>query len=229
MTESLIDRHVDRGDIETATQRTIVIADANPVLSEGICKILQLDPYLSSFLIKSDFFLDLPALKAQAPDILIIDPWQRIEPHDVVSDAFHSLSGSTSLIGYCPDIAPVDARALSLVGFRAIMPKTVGSAELVRIVCAVAFGGVYLHESFTSGQDDRLSRAGTEGKLSDLTEREIEVLRHVALGSSMKEIAALLQISAKTVDTYKTRANKKLNLNSRSDIVRFAIQSGWMQ
>ncbi|MDT8857114.1 response regulator transcription factor [Paracoccaceae bacterium Fryx2] len=215
--------------IVTPRLRTIVVCDDNPVLSEGIRLILMRDAYLSNFVIIVDAAPDLAAMKKLAPDILIIDPWQRLEPGAAVSDAFLGLSDVTSLIGYCPEIAPIEARALGLLGFRGIMPKTVQSEELVRIVCAVTFGGVYLHEGYTDHRTPSPVQAGQEASLSDLTERECEVLRHVALGSSMKEIAALLHISTKTVDTYKNRANRKLNLRSRSDIVRYAIQSGWMQ
>ncbi len=169
---------------------------------------------------------DLAALKVLAPDILIIDPWQLAESLESISDSLLGLSNVSSLIGYCSGISPGQARALSLMGFRGIMPKTVRSEELVRVVCAVAFGGIFLHQSFTKGPGGSV-KPPVPGAVS-LTEREIEVLRQLALGSSMKEIAALLEISTKTVDTYKTRASRKLNLRSRSDIVRYAIQSGWM-
>ncbi|MFN3635795.1 MAG: response regulator transcription factor, partial [Rhizobium rhizophilum] len=66
----------------------------------------------------------------------------------------------------------------------------------------------------------------TRGKLSG---KEAFVLRHVALGKAMKEIAADIQLSAKTVETYKYRAIKKLDLRTRSDIVNYAISVGWLQ
>jgi DNA-binding NarL/FixJ family response regulator len=130
------------------------------------------------------------------------------------------------LIGYCSQVAAKDARAMMSRGFRAIVPKTVERAELVRDVSAVSFKSVYLHERYDESETHSLR--GSSPPIS-LTEREREVLRHVALGNSLKEIAAGLELSTKTVDTYKTRANRKLDLRSRSDFVRFAIQSGWMQ
>lgn len=207
-------------------RRTIAICDVNPVLADGMRQMLLGDAHLSDFDMVSVMTPDLDALRIMAPDILIIDPWQRSDPIESVADAFLGLSDVTSLIGYCSGGASSDARALSLMGFRGIMPKTVRSEELIRIVCAVAFGGVFLHQSYTEDttQPVRPSRSGS----APLTEREIQVLRQLALGSSMKEIATLLQISTKTVDTYKTRASRKLNLRSRSDIVKYAIQCGWM-
>ena len=63
----------------------------------------------------------------------------------------------------------------------------------------------------------------------DLSEREAEVVRQIALGYSNKEIAARLAVSVKTVETYKTRAMKKLKLSSRVDLVRYAVQRGWLR
>ena len=214
---------------QPSTHRTISVVEDNPVLSDGIRNLLEGDRHLSGFLVKSERITDLLSLDSHTPDIAIVDPWQQVERKKVSTRSLSVLAESTSLIAYCTDFDAADARALGLIGFRAIVPKTVGGAELVRIVCAVAFGGVYLHEGFVIEKQNNINDMGLDGKLSELTEREIEVLRQVALGSSMKEIAALLQISAKTADTYKTRANKKLNLTSRSDIVRFAISSGWLQ
>jgi DNA-binding CsgD family transcriptional regulator len=61
-----------------------------------------------------------------------------------------------------------------------------------------------------------------------LTDRESRVLRRIAEGHSNKEIATELGLSIKTVETYKMRACDKLGLRRRADIVRFAVQAGWL-
>ncbi len=61
-----------------------------------------------------------------------------------------------------------------------------------------------------------------------MSERETEVLRLVALGHSNKEIAAKLEISVKTVETYKARLMEKLDLHSRVDMVHYARDQGWL-
>jgi DNA-binding NarL/FixJ family response regulator len=61
-----------------------------------------------------------------------------------------------------------------------------------------------------------------------LTDREEAVLRYVAMGLATKEIAADISLSQKTVETYKSRAVKKLSLSSRSEIVQYAIRNGWL-
>ena len=63
---------------------------------------------------------------------------------------------------------------------------------------------------------------------SDLSDREREVLMRIARGFSNKEIAAELELSVKTVETYKARVAEKLGLRSRVAIVRYAAEQGWL-
>ncbi len=65
-------------------------------------------------------------------------------------------------------------------------------------------------------------------KTVELSSREEEVLRLIALGSSYKEIAAELNIGVKTVESYRYRACEKLELKSRSEIIRYAGLRGWL-
>ena len=64
--------------------------------------------------------------------------------------------------------------------------------------------------------------------MTELSERETEVLRLVAGGHSNKEISTRLNISVKTVETYKARAMEKLGYRSRVDLVRYAADQGWL-
>lgn len=62
-----------------------------------------------------------------------------------------------------------------------------------------------------------------------LNDREAEVARLTAAGHSNKEIAATLELSVKTVETYRARGMEKLGLQSRADLVRHAVQQGWLK
>ena len=62
----------------------------------------------------------------------------------------------------------------------------------------------------------------------NLSERERSVIQLVALGYSNKEISSRLNLSIKTIETYRTRATDKLELHSRAAIVRFAQSNGWL-
>jgi DNA-binding CsgD family transcriptional regulator len=62
-----------------------------------------------------------------------------------------------------------------------------------------------------------------------LSDREAEVARLTAAGHSNKEIAIRLELSVKTVETYRARGMEKLGLQSRADLVRYAVQQGWLK
>ncbi len=120
----------------------------------------------------------------------------------------------------------LDAGAAGYVLKRAVME------ELVHAVRTVAAGGSYLDQTlankvvssyFNQNQSDGKAAGG------DLSERESQVLRLIAWGYSNKEIGWKLNISVKTVDTYKLRLMEKLNLRSRTDIVRYALRQGLLQ
>ena len=61
-----------------------------------------------------------------------------------------------------------------------------------------------------------------------LSEREAEVVRLTAQGFTSKEMAQALGLSPRTLETYKARAMSKLNLRSRSELIRYALRSGWL-
>ncbi|NMB87462.1 MAG: response regulator transcription factor, partial [Chloroflexi bacterium] len=104
--------------------------------------------------------------------------------------------------------------------------------ELITAIYTAAGGGVYLDNSMADkiimdyGRNQ--TRKGSSLK-TELSERESEVIRMIAFGYSNKEIALQLNLSIKTVETYKTRAMEKLELHSRADIVRYAMQCGWLK
>jgi two-component system response regulator NreC len=116
-------------------------------------------------------------------------------------------------------------------GVDAYVLKQSAPTELLHAIRAAAGGGQYVDSTLTA----RVTAAfvGREGKRvtrsgESLTEREAEVLRLIASGYSNKEIAGRLSLSVKTVETHKANAMRKLDLNGRIDIVKYAILQGWL-
>jgi DNA-binding NarL/FixJ family response regulator len=110
--------------------------------------------------------------------------------------------------------------------------KRAAADDLVRAIRAVAAGGIYLDPAVAGHVVSGLARGGDAGKLvagGELSEREAEVLRLIAQGHAIKEIAGALDVSGRTVETYKERAMEKLELKSRSEIVRYALRRGWLK
>ncbi len=111
--------------------------------------------------------------------------------------------------------------------------KQSAASELIRAIRAVAAGGNYLDPAMTGkvfgNYVGKSAKPRGETRGAQLTERESESLRHIALGYSNKEIAERLDLSVKTVEAHKANALRKLDMHSRIDIVRYAILQGWMQ
>jgi two-component system response regulator NreC len=97
--------------------------------------------------------------------------------------------------------------------------KEASRADLVRAIRTVAGGGRYLDPAIggwaLASSDDAM-----------LSERELEVLRLVALGNTNGEIAKQLYISPRTVETHRASVQRKLGLNGRPELVRYALEHG---
>jgi len=117
-------------------------------------------------------------------------------------------------------------------GASAYVLKQSAPAELIQAIRATASGGHYLDSTLTArvtagflGREGRrMSQSGVAP-----SDRESEVLRLIASGYSNKEIATQLELSVKTVEAHKSNAMRKLGLNGRIDIVKYAILQGWLK
>ncbi len=107
------------------------------------------------------------------------------------------------------------------------VPKSSAHTNLLRAIRVVYSGERYLHPTAATAVVDELTdRQEKAGLLSVLSDREKEVLQLTAMGFTSREIGAKLALSPKTVDTYRQRAMDKLNLEHRSDVIRFALHAG---
>ena len=117
-------------------------------------------------------------------------------------------------------------------GAAGYLPKSAAVSELIQAIRTVASGGIYIHPSLAKGlvalmtDSSSRQRSTGNGEHKELSEREKDVLRLMALGYSNKEIAARLKVGIKSVDTYKTRFMEKLGLKNRVEVVRYAKRQG---
>jgi DNA-binding NarL/FixJ family response regulator len=130
--------------------------------------------------------------------------------------------------------APDDVISIIRAGARGYVTKTISGPELADAVRRVAGGDAVFSPRLAGFVLDAF--AGQEGapavadpELDLLTAREREVLRHIARGYMYKEIAARLGISAKTVEAHVSAVLRKLQLSSRHELSRWAVERGWLQ
>ena len=119
-------------------------------------------------------------------------------------------------------------------GASGYVPKKAAPTDLVAAIRTVCGGGVFLYPSLAKSLvRDFMGRAqettGARETLDGLTEREQEVLKLIADGSTNQEIADKLTISVKTVERHRANIMAKLNLHSRTELVKYAIRKGLIE
>ena len=122
-------------------------------------------------------------------------------------------------------------RQLLTAGASGYALKRAAPEELIRAIQVVAAGGMYLDPTVAGKVVGGFVKTPSKGaaKTGELSDREMEVARLTAAGHGNKEIAARLDLSVKTVETYRARSLEKLGLKSRAELVRYAFQQGWLQ
>jgi DNA-binding NarL/FixJ family response regulator len=141
----------------------------------------------------------------------------------------HEMCPNTLVLALTRHTDSTYAQQIIQAGAQGYLLKQAAAKDLIVAIHTLAQGGVYLDSAVASRLLNNGSRqksgAATEQALS---ERETEVIRMIALGYSNKEIAAELNLSIKTIDTYKARAQEKLQLYTRAALVRYALERGWL-
>ncbi len=110
-------------------------------------------------------------------------------------------------------------------GASGYLPKDVADADLAMAVREVAAGRRYVHPTLGAQLASGAAAAAAKDP-APLSEREREVLRLLALGNTNQEIAEMLYISVRTAETHRAHIMRKLDLTTRAELVRYAIDTG---
>ncbi len=109
-------------------------------------------------------------------------------------------------------------------GANGYVTKDTASTELVAAVRKVAAGGTYVSAVLAERVVQQLSGKSPERRLSELSDRELDVLRRIVLGQRLTDIAEALHLSIKTVSTHKTRIQDKLQLPNMAALIRYGLE-----
>lgn len=207
----------------------IFIADEHAVVRAGVRRLLEQEPGIEVVGEAADGFTALRRARELGPDVVV----------GISLPGLDGISATERLSRECPETGVLAltvheqsgyVRRLLAAGARGYVLKSAAPEELVRAVRAVADGRLYLDPSI-SGMFGDLYRRGFERgpSASEPTARESEVLRLIAEGYTNKEIASRLAVSVKTVETHKSRSMGKLGLQSRAEVVQYALQRRWLR
>ena len=208
------------------TCRRIFVVDDHPIVLSGV-----------GAMIDGQADLTIVGLAANAEEAL--DGVARVRPDVAVVDI--SLPGISGLmlierlvervedlkcIALTAHEDPGCLRLALAAGARGFVVKRSTAMDLLQAIRCVLAGGNYVDPALAA----RIlsPRNSIQCDPGNLSERERSVIQLVALGYSNKEISSRLNLSIKTIETYRTRATDKLELHSRAAIVRFAQSNGWL-
>lgn len=209
----------------------ILLVDDHPVLRAGVRALLAAEPDLDVIGEASDGPSALAMVESLKPDLVVMDVSLPGPSGAEVTTELKQLYPSLHVLALSVHEELAFARMLLDAGAAGYALKRTACDELVRAVRLVAAGEAYVDpllatQLLQSGQR-RGSPSGTPAVVA-LSEREAEVVRLLAQGLTMKEVAERLTLSPRTLETYRARALEKLGLKSRADLVRYAIRRGWL-
>jgi len=106
--------------------------------------------------------------------------------------------------------------------------KRAVESELTNAIRAVAVGDMYIHPAMTRSLIEAFKEDDSDDETITLTSREVEVLKLIVQGNTNRQIAGLLSLSVRTVESHRANIMSKLNLRSRVELVRYAAAHGLM-
>ncbi len=215
---------------DAAKKLRVFLADDHPVVLAGIRSLINNDPTLEVVGEAADGRVALRMATDLSPDVLVLDISLPGLNGMKMAELLRSAVPQCKIVVLTVHEDRSYVRRLLELGVRGYLLKRSASAELLRAIGAVAGGGLYLDPAIAGKALASAPAAGiaTGTIAADLSEREIDVLRLTASGHSNKAMATTLGIAIKTVETHKARAMEKLGFQNRVDVVRFAVQQGWL-
>ena len=202
----------------------ILIADDHALLREGLAQLLSSQPDFAIAASASNGHETLERLREKAIDILLLD---------LSMPGRHGVDLIKQIKAEWPQL-PILVVSMhkeeqyALIALRAgatgYLTKDGAFEELVLAIRKVLAGEIYMSAPIARALAADLVHPSPRGGLTDLSDREFNVLVMIAQGQSLVAIAATLHLSPKTVSTYTARLFKKLGLSDNNDLARFAVE-----
>src|SRR5919202_396700 len=203
---------------------TVVLADDHAVVRSGLRLLLDHAGF-DVLAEAADADAALRSVLGHKPSVLVLDLNMPGEPTSLdIIPRVAGVSSGTRVVVLTMQEDPVFAREALRAGAAGYVLKEAADTELVEAVRRAAAGETYLTPRL--GAALATAAIDQDAPPDDLTEREVEVLRLVALGHTNAEIAAQLYLSGRTVESHRARIGQKARLSTRAELVRYALDRG---
>jgi len=202
----------------------IVLADDHAVVRSALRMLLDAEPGLEVVAEAGDVAGAIRYVRGHRPEVLILDLNMPGRASLEAIPDIGAASPETRVVVLTMQSDPAFAREAMQAGVLGYILKEAADAELVKAVRLAAQDRTYL-------QPDLGARLAAEpaGPPDDLSVREREILRLIALGHTNVEISEQLVISVRTVESHRAHIQQKLRLTKRSELVRYALDRGMLE
>ncbi len=206
---------------------TIVIADDHAVVRSGLHMLLDHEAGLEVVGEAGDVPAALRSVRGHKPSVLVLDLNMPGESSLEAIPTLREISPTTGVVVLTMQDDPAFAREALRAGALGYVLKEAADDELVLAVRMAAEGKTYLNPQLGARMAAEPPHA--PGPPDDLTEREVEVLRLIAVGHTNAEIGQQLYLSVRTVESHRAHIQQKLLRSSRAELVRYAVEHGLVE
>lgn len=231
---------LDRGETTAVETLRVLVADDHPIYRQGLCDLLAGQPDLEVVAEAADGAEAVELARQFCPHVALVDTQM---PGMSGIEAAENIRASVPGCGIILLTLQEDEEQLlhaAKAGAAALLLKDVQPNELVTAIRRVAAGEHLIDETVGARpavasrvlkqfRDLAAASRDSDQPFTPLSTREIEVLDHIARGSSNKQIARTLKISDQTVKNHITSILRKLGVNDRTQAVVFALRRGWIK
>ena len=212
----------------------IYLAEDHELVRTGLRLLIEAQPDLSVVGEASDGVAALEGIQKLAPDVAVVDLSMPRMNGIELTGRLRELIRPPAILTLTANEDAAYLRQLFQLGVSGYLLKRSAADELIDALRTVARGDRFVGANLIGLMVDHFtSPSPPASPLAEeaeiLSEREQEVLRMIAEGLTNREIGERLEISIKTVETYKLRAMQKAKLEGRAGIVRFAVARGWLR
>ncbi len=208
----------------------LLIADDHQIISDGLKALMKNNSEISIIGVASNGKEAINLAHLLSPHIILMDVDMPIMNGIEATKAIKKDQPEIRIIILTMHNEAGLIKTLIAAGADAYLLKNTDQEELISAIQKVAQGKKYFSSDITDtllNSDDSFEKPIlNNSELSNLTSREIEILKLIAMGFSNKEIGEKLFISHRTVDTHRTNLMKKLDVSNIAGLIRFAIQKG---
>ena len=207
----------------------VLIVDDHAVVRSGLRKVLESEDGFEVVGEAGDMRNAVFEARAQSPDVILMD---------VVMPGASGIEATPAVLKEAPGAKvvvlsmqddPHYVREAFAAGASGYVLKEAADKELVQAIREVADGGRYVHPALGARMVTAEAEERRRAEDDPLSEREREVLRLLALGHTNQEIAKMLYISVRTAETHRAHIMQKLRLQTRADLVAYALERGLLE